>query len=314
MARTPRSRPRPLRRTPPLLTPPRAPSQSAGGEGFVYDKEELLQIYRDGKFRDIDFEEKFIHVTNATTPEYLVPLALLPITDEETELRKNPVMVGVPGGQGGRGRGFGDGERGRGGKGGKGKGDGKGRSEGSRGDGQWGRDRDRSGSCDVRNSGGGTWETQGGRGARESNERHSNHADANSTPPADKRQAGAQASAPAPPKDWFYRDLEGTIQGPFNESQISEWFSAGYLPTNLPMRPADSEAYVPLNELVRAGNGEPPFVRANRLRAEFEAAGGGAAKGDAATKQQAEAAAKEAEAKRAAEAEAARQVPSPPRR
>ncbi|KOO29771.1 hypothetical protein Ctob_005722 [Chrysochromulina tobinii] len=59
-------------------------------DGFVYGKDEMLQIYKDGHFKDAEFTSKFLHVPNATTPEYLIPLALLPIEPDEVELRLNP--------------------------------------------------------------------------------------------------------------------------------------------------------------------------------------------------------------------------------
>ena len=62
----------------------------------------MLQIYKEGHFKDAEFTSKFLHVPNATTPEYLIPLALLPIEPDEVELRLNPVIVGNPGeGKGG---------------------------------------------------------------------------------------------------------------------------------------------------------------------------------------------------------------------
>ena len=64
--------------------------------GFAYTKDEMLQIYRDGHFKDAEFTDKFQHVANATTPEFLIPLALLPIESEEAELRLNPVVTGNP--------------------------------------------------------------------------------------------------------------------------------------------------------------------------------------------------------------------------
>ena len=64
----------------------------------MYSKEEMLQIYRDGKFKESEFADKFQQVPNATTPEFLIPLALLPIEDEEKELRLNPVVTGNPAG------------------------------------------------------------------------------------------------------------------------------------------------------------------------------------------------------------------------
>ena len=65
-----------------------------------------------------------------------------------------------------------------------------------------------------------------------------------------------------PANNWFYRDLEGTVQGPFTEAQISDWHTAGYLPADLQMRTADEpdSAYVALSNLMtRDPNGEPPF-------------------------------------------------------
>ena len=53
----------------------------------MYSKEEMLQIYRDGHFKNAEFTDKFQQVPNATTPEFLIPLALLPIETEEEERR-----------------------------------------------------------------------------------------------------------------------------------------------------------------------------------------------------------------------------------
>ena len=129
----------------------------------------MLQIYRDGHFKNVEFADKFQSVPNATTPEYLVPLALLPIEDEEKEARLNPIVVERPqGGQGGRGRG-GAFERGEGGKGGRGKGERGAKGErGGKGEGRdgWGRNNE---SGDVRNSGEREWNERGRRGERHSN-------------------------------------------------------------------------------------------------------------------------------------------------
>ena len=54
----------------------------------------MLQIYRDGHFKNVEFADKFQSVPNATTPEYLVPLALLPIEDEEKEPESPMVQSG----------------------------------------------------------------------------------------------------------------------------------------------------------------------------------------------------------------------------
>ncbi|KAL3926657.1 MAG: hypothetical protein SGPRY_003199, partial [Prymnesium sp.] len=60
----------------------------------MYTKEQMLEIYKLGAFKSIDFSERFNHVTNATTPELLVPLCLLPMSEEEREMRLNPTVRG----------------------------------------------------------------------------------------------------------------------------------------------------------------------------------------------------------------------------
>ena len=173
--------------------------------GFMYSKEEMLQIYKDGHFKSTEFAEQFQQVPNATTPEFLIPLALLPIPKEEAELRLNPVVVGNPQGPGGRGR--------EGGKGfdreGKGKGKGKGEREG-KGKGErdgWGRN--------ERDSAGGRWEERGGRNTTErySNGERMSDTPLDTLPPPAAAAPRAPLAKPAPPKDWFYRDLHGTVQG-----------------------------------------------------------------------------------------------------
>ena len=68
-----------------------------------------------------------------------------------------------------------------------------------------------------------------------------------------------------PPRDWFYIDLEQRVQGPFPESQISEWSLRGLFPPDLQMRSSEDQpgVYVVLSELVSAGGGDSPFVEAH---------------------------------------------------
>ena len=40
-------------------------------------RDEMLDVYKLGKFREMEFAEKFAHAANATTPETLIPLALV---------------------------------------------------------------------------------------------------------------------------------------------------------------------------------------------------------------------------------------------
>ena len=124
------------------------------------------------------------------------------------------------------------------------------------------------------------YSNEGGGGRNDPRERRNERAgDARVDPRADRRDVrasngsddGAHVAptaplpnmpAPPPANDWFYRDLEGTVQGPFTEAQISDWHTAGYLPADLQMRTADEpdSAYVALSNLMtRDPNGEPPF-------------------------------------------------------
>lgn len=48
-------------------------------------------------------------------------------------------------------------------------------------------------------------------------------------------------SAPAPTtiiddKQWFYRDPQNTVQGPFSAADMERWFAAGYFTTSLPVK------------------------------------------------------------------------------
>jgi hypothetical protein len=248
----------------------------------------MLQIYKDGHFKDAEFTSKFLHVPNATTPEYLIPLALLPIEPDEVELRLNPVIVGNPGeGKGGGkgGRGFQDREGGGKGKGKGGKGErddraawGRDGDEGGKGKGGKGERAGREGrsSAEARTSGGSAapWD----RDPRDSDGAEAAlpaglPAPGSSAPAGGVVMGATPTPAPPPPKDWYYRDLEGTVQGPFDEALIAKWYSAGFLAPQLMMREAEQPdtAYKSLADLTQAGGGEPPFVRALRLRAKYEA-------------------------------------------
>ncbi|KAL1495822.1 hypothetical protein AB1Y20_016682 [Prymnesium parvum] len=233
----------------------------------MYTKEDMLEIYKRGHFKNEEFTERFNHVTNATTPEFLIPLSLLPISDEEREMRLNPVVREVPqhAGRGGRGGSYQEGGRGKGERG-KGRGERAGSRE------AWGAPRS-SGDARLWDGAANRWHGEEvRRGERISNGsdgagRLAEPADA---PPAAIAPLGILP--PPPPREWFYRDLEQTVQGPFPEAQIADWFTMGYLPVDLPMRSADEPAdhFTPLSVLTRGGAIDPPFVRAHRARAEYE--------------------------------------------
>ena len=50
----------------------------------------MLEVYKQGRFKEHEFTDRFSHVPNVTTAEFVIPLALLPMSDEEA--------AGVPGG------------------------------------------------------------------------------------------------------------------------------------------------------------------------------------------------------------------------
>lgn len=80
-------------------------------------------------------------------------------------------------------------------------------------------------------------------------------------------------AAPPPPTDWVYLDLDSKVQGPFSDEQLAQWYLAGLLHEELPMRPANAppESWTPLSVLVSQGFGEPCFVSISRARSEYEA-------------------------------------------
>lgn len=248
------AKPRPL-----WLSPGRAVmSAQAGRDGFVYTRDEMLAVYHRGKFKERDFTERFTHVPNVTTPEFLVPLAFIPMSEEEAKLRANPIAP-LPTHQGGRaaGRGY-DREGGRG----------KGRGRGGRGDGRgepWGPRGSNDGQTNDEHGRLRHWESGD---VRISGERASGGKDG----AVDGLPSGglpAPLIAPPPPKEWYYRDLEGIVQGPFAEEQISEWFRLSYLPGNLQMRCSDDppDAYTPLRDM----GAQPLFVRAHIARQKYSA-------------------------------------------
>lgn len=42
---------------------------------------------------------------------------------------------------------------------------------------------------------------------------------------------------------WFYKDPQGTLQGPFSSQEMAEWFGAGYFTMNLLVRRGRSAAF-----------------------------------------------------------------------
>mmetsp|Transcript_50169 Transcript_50169/g.115794 ORF Transcript_50169/g.115794 Transcript_50169/m.115794 type:complete len:1111 (-) Transcript_50169:342-3674(-) len=308
--------------------------------GFVYTRDEMLEIYKRGDWRKSEFADCFTHVANVTTPEVLIPLAMIPIANEEVELRAAPIATAVQLGGRAGGRGFQDRD---------GRGRGRGRGGMQMRDNAWGAPRNsnetpadgqeqrrweqrnehadsaaearaearRWGPADARldrgprdaggaegggmggDAGGGMDGSAGGgegtgttcaAGAASAPRDFNGVAAADAVGEVDGGGLPSIASLgvelprtedllptrappqpPSTPKDWYYRDLESKIRGPFAEAQISEWYNLGYLPPDLQMRSGDepAELYTRLSELTSRAGGEPPFVTANNAQQQY---------------------------------------------
>lgn len=74
-------------------------------------------------------------------------------------------------------------------------------------------------------------------------------------------------ASPSPPNhnaaavmdQWFYRDPQGDVQGPFAAAEMTEWFNSGYFTMALSVRRACDERYVQLGELTKM-LGRLPFL------------------------------------------------------
>ena len=55
----------------------------------------------------------------------------------------------------------------------------------------------------------------------------------------------------------FCRDPQGALQGPFEESEMAEWFSAGYFTMNLLVKRGCDDVFLPLGELIKYWNCVP---------------------------------------------------------
>lgn len=60
--------------------------------------------------------------------------------------------------------------------------------------------------------------------------------------------------------NWFYRDPQGKIQGPFTATEMHEWYKAGYFDDTLNVRRVCDPQFIELGELVKACNGSIPFI------------------------------------------------------
>lgn len=60
---------------------------------------------------------------------------------------------------------------------------------------------------------------------------------------------------------WFYRDPQGTVQGPFEAQEMQEWYKAGFFAPTLLIRREDESQFEPLIVLIRRlGTDDEPFL------------------------------------------------------
>merc|ERR1719322_1047172 len=50
---------------------------------------------------------------------------------------------------------------------------------------------------------------------------------------------------------WFYLDPQGNRQGPFSNSDMLDWFNAGYFPTELMLRRSIDKRFIQLIEMTK---------------------------------------------------------------
>ncbi|XP_014662169.1 PREDICTED: PERQ amino acid-rich with GYF domain-containing protein 2-like [Priapulus caudatus] len=78
-----------------------------------------------------------------------------------------------------------------------------------------------------------------------------------------------QVSAPAQPAsmalplthadalNWFYKDPEGDLQGPFQPSEMAEWFGCGFFPMNLLVKRGCDSCFLTLGEIIKRWDSVP---------------------------------------------------------
>lgn len=59
--------------------------------------------------------------------------------------------------------------------------------------------------------------------------------------------------------DWFYRDPQDMVQGPFSAMEMAEWYQAGYFDNNLCVRRKNDQRFSKLGDLIDMCGGEMPF-------------------------------------------------------
>ncbi|KAJ1923317.1 kinesin-like protein [Tieghemiomyces parasiticus] len=76
---------------------------------------------------------------------------------------------------------------------------------------------------------------------------------------------GLSGSPLAKPAQWYYRDPQGAIQGPFSADDMQEWYAAGFFTPDLLVRRDAESNFEPLGLLIsRLRDEETPFLTASQ--------------------------------------------------
>jgi hypothetical protein len=52
-------------------------------------------------------------------------------------------------------------------------------------------------------------------------------------------------------KQWFYKDPQNTVQGPFSSADMERWFAAGYFTVNLPVKRLGETQFSTIQQLTK---------------------------------------------------------------
>lgn len=64
---------------------------------------------------------------------------------------------------------------------------------------------------------------------------------------------------------WYYRDPQSKVQGPFNATEMTEWYRAGYFDENLFVRRVCDTHFRALGELIKLCHGNMPFTHTHLI-------------------------------------------------
>lgn len=76
-------------------------------------------------------------------------------------------------------------------------------------------------------------------------------------PPPPPPVPAGPVKMPCPEKDWFYRDPQQVVHGPYTKSVMNSWNKAGYFKTDLPIRAGSVLPFVELTALFPPGQALP---------------------------------------------------------